>query len=78
MTGGEPAFPCRGELQDRLHIITGEFWELTEKFVRRHASRQVFEDIVDRDAGPANARFSRTPFRINNYVIQEILHGISG
>ena len=38
VAGGQPPFPRRGELQDCLHIITGEFGELTEKLVRRHSS----------------------------------------
>ena len=55
MTGGQPSFPSRGELQDCLDIVTGEFRELSEKLVRRHSSCQVFKDIVDRDAGPSSA-----------------------
>ena len=34
VTGGQSSFPCRGELQDSLYIIAGEFGELTEKLVR--------------------------------------------
>ena len=76
--GGQPSFARRGELQDRLHIIRSEFGELAEKLVRRHSSRQVFENVIHGDTGPANTRFARPPGRINDDVIQEILHGVSG
>ena len=66
VAGGQPPFPRRGELQDCLHIITGEFGELTEKLVRRHSSRQVFEDVVDGDTGPPDTRLARSPGRIND------------
>ena len=78
VAGGQPSLPGRGELQDCLHIITGEFGELTEKLVRRHSFRQVLEDVVDRDTGPADTRFARSPGRINDDATQEILHGMSG
>ena len=63
-------------LYDGLHIIAGEFGKLTEKLCHGHSSSQVFENIVDRDTGPAHARLARSPGRINDNVIQGILHGI--
>ena len=74
VAGGQPSLTHCGELQDSLYIITGKFGELTEKLVRRHSSRQIFENVVHRDTGPANTRLARSPGRINDYVIQEVLH----
>ena len=34
VTGGQPSFPCCGELKDCQHVIAGKFGELTQKLVR--------------------------------------------
>jgi hypothetical protein len=55
---GQPTFPIRGEGQRRPNVVAFKIREIREDFILRHAAGQIIEDVVDRDAQPAQARLA--------------------
>ena len=54
----ETAFTVGGECEAGLQILGGKMGKVGEEFLFGHATGEIVEDIVDRDAKPANARFA--------------------
>ncbi len=58
MAAVEPALTVGGESEAGLQILGGEVGKVGEDFLLGHPTREVVEDIIDRDAKPADARLA--------------------
>ena len=54
----KPTLTHGGELERRSDVRLSELWKVTDDLVVRHATRQVLEHVVDRDAGADKARLA--------------------
>ena len=54
----ETAFTVSGESEAGLQILGGKIGKVGEDFLFGHAAGEIVEDIVNRDAEPADARFA--------------------
>lgn len=57
MAAVETTFTVCGESKAGLQVLGGEIGKVGENLLFGHPAGQVIQDIIDRDAQPADARF---------------------